>query len=273
MTKPCLSIACSTFVWKTLNNGFKGTQAELVELAKFYWETRLPGVGREDLSKVVTIPLRAKSICEKFTCPWVSLHSAQNLQAEVFRRQSDEDPFLRTTAHGKRLPVTLVEIVLYSADTLLENGGRRSSDADWEIVAVNIGPWEKAPMTPLTMARNYLQKDGGTFADYSTKELAQSIYFWSGFVRAADISDEEYNLARTIVGYPTDISDLKRVISETQSAAFQEEENPLYWKAHIPKDLQKLWKNLPLAALLGLRLLAEQRAEDANKAFERSLND
>ena len=42
------------------------------------------------------------------------------------------------------------------------------------------GAAETEPMDPLTMARNMLEKPGGTFVPYTAEEFALSIYFWSG---------------------------------------------------------------------------------------------
>ena len=75
-------------------------------------------------------------------------------------------------------------VVLYTADTLLENGGKRSTDAEWEVVALIAGPVEVEPMDPLTMARNMLEKPGGTFCEYSAQEFAESIWYWAARAKA-----------------------------------------------------------------------------------------
>jgi hypothetical protein len=120
----------------------------------------------------------------RFTSRWTPIEQATEFQTVVVRRQPHEDPFLLTTAKGPVLPCRHASVVLYSSATLLENGGVRSGDFDWEIVAVTAGPWEKEPMMPLTMARNFLSRPGGTKATYSAEQLAESIYHWAGFVQA-----------------------------------------------------------------------------------------
>ena len=70
-------------------------------------------------------------------------------------------------------------MVLYSAETLTENDGTRSGDFDWEVVCLLAGAAQTEPMDPLTMARNMLEKPGGTYAPYTAQEFAEAIYFWS----------------------------------------------------------------------------------------------
>ena len=45
-------------------------------------------------------------------------------------------------------------------------------------------------MDPVTMARNFLEKPGGTFAPYTAQQFAEAIWFWS--IRAARyVADSE----------------------------------------------------------------------------------
>jgi hypothetical protein len=136
------------------------------------------------LDLVVVVPILEPDIAGLFSGGWIPVEAATDLRTEVTRRQPHEDPYLVTTGLGVPLPVSFAKVVLYSAATLLENDGERSGDFDWEIVALVAGPWENEPMMPLTMARNFLQKPGGTYAPYSAAQLAESIYFWSQFVAA-----------------------------------------------------------------------------------------
>lgn len=63
-----------------------------------------------------------------------------------------------------------VDIVLYRKDVLAENN-ENSTDAEWEIVSIN-GRLnkEKAPMSPLTIVRNWLHLKGGTEMKGKTPE-------------------------------------------------------------------------------------------------------
>jgi hypothetical protein len=60
-----------------------------------------------------------------------------------------------------------VDIILYRAD-VLEEDGDRSTQADWEIVSINGRLNEKEPpMDPMTIVRNWKHLKGGDMAyDY-----------------------------------------------------------------------------------------------------------
>lgn len=200
---PDVSIAMSTFARERHlpDNGysfFKGNEDELIQLVNANWNNRTPGDGRKDLSQVVLVPVSPG----QFVGTTVKLRPTLVLEAGIGQRQEGEDLFVRTMAVGEIFhsqvishrwdskaiqpvnpePVNFVKIVLYSAKTLLENNGNRSSDADWEIVAIIASEVENEPMFPLAMARNFLEKNGGTFAQYDAKQFAEAIYYWSNRV-------------------------------------------------------------------------------------------
>ena len=95
-------------------------------------------------------------------------------------RREGEAPFIQVLAEGAtKIPAKRVEIVLYRHDVLMESN-EASSGAEWEIISVNAHPTEEeSPMTPLTMARNFLQLKGGTKGDYTAEQFARSIVYWS----------------------------------------------------------------------------------------------
>ena len=161
--------------------------AQLIDDVHTNWYLRVPGIGREDLSKVVSVPiLNLDSYRKKaFTESWIPIDDVipNSFVSNVDKRADGEDSYVSTKAIGPTLENKFVNIILYSADTLLENNGDRSGDYDWEVVAIIASPWEKEPMMPLTMARNYLQKTGGTYAPYTAEQFAEAIYHWSRFVR------------------------------------------------------------------------------------------
>ena len=162
------------------NSYFAGTEEELIALVNTYWTSRSPGYGRTDLTKVVVVP-----VCVfKFVSETATIKDEMTLKASVERRQPHEDPSIKVLAlNAKPDPVNFAKVVCYSADTLLENNGERSGDFDWEIVALIVSSVEDEPMHPLTMSRNYLQQPGGTFADYTAKQFAEAIWYWSQKVK------------------------------------------------------------------------------------------
>jgi hypothetical protein len=169
---------------KAHHSSFKGNPKKLLDLVRKHWRKRVPGSGRSDTKKVVVVPILEKNLHKLFDCPWARVEDAKYLSAKAVRRQDNEDAYIEVHGRkGKKLPVKYAKVVLYSAEALLENDGERSGDYDWEIVAILAGPWDNEPMSPLTMARNYLQKTGGTYAPYTAQQFAESIYFWSQFVK------------------------------------------------------------------------------------------
>ena len=160
---------------------FQGSPAELVKLIEKHWDERTPGTGRADLNKVVLVSVPA----EGFVCGTVKVKPHTKLEAELHRRQPHEDPYVRVAAHGAPEPAEHAKIVLYSKEALLENDGKRTGDSDWEIVSIIASPVENEPMDPLTMARNMLEKPGGTPVDYSAEEFARAVYYWSQRAKAA----------------------------------------------------------------------------------------
>ena len=174
------TIAWSDFAKKHDKWKFRGTQSDLLALIYKYWRKRKPGQGRTDLTQVVVVNIPCAYM---FRNNWTDISTVTRITGKVVRRQPHEDPYVALRGRGKPLPTKVAKVVLYSADTLMENDGTRSSNADWEIVAILTGPWVSEPMNPLTMARNFLQAPGGTYAPYTAWEFAHSIYFWSQIIQ------------------------------------------------------------------------------------------
>jgi hypothetical protein len=157
----------------------------VVGLVLLCWDARVPGAGEKDLSRKVLVPLPEYTY-EYFRCPRVELTPDLPLKARVAQRQEGEDYYVETYVDGdeadrlgielKYSPVTSVNVVCYSKEALLDNGGTRSTNCDWEIVCLLASGRKNEKMEPLTMARNYLEKPGGTFTDYTAREFAEAIY-------------------------------------------------------------------------------------------------
>lgn len=192
---PPIKIGISTFARKNIAD-----PAKLIEQIRQGWDKRKPGAARTDLTKVVLVPIPTEGYFGRLTTATKDML----LEAFVTERAEGEDPYIVVKAvgykpHGLRWlfwkiglakplpikadPVNFVFAVLYSADMLLENNGTRSGDFDWEVVAVVASDVEDQPMEPLTMARNWLEKPGGTFAPYDLKPTMESIYYWSNRVK------------------------------------------------------------------------------------------
>jgi hypothetical protein len=147
------------------------------------WSRRYPGQGETGLDRKVVVPIAAQG----FFLSTTALRDNLPLRAEVTRRQPEEDPHIEIYVdadEAKALgieyePAQFVNIVVYSAEALLENGGERSTESDWEIVAVLASKTEKESMMPLVMARNFLEMPGGTKSIYTAQEFAEAIYYHS----------------------------------------------------------------------------------------------
>ncbi|NCQ35640.1 DUF3228 family protein [bacterium] len=154
---------------------FEGTEEELLGLVRKGWPRREPGAGRSGLDEVVIVPVPP----DRFMSATVMVDETSTLRAEFTRRQPHEEGYVRVLATGPREEVRHAAVVLYAADTLLENDGRRSGDFDWEVVCLLAGPVADEPMDPLTMARNMLEKPGGTSCAYTAEQFAAAVWYWS----------------------------------------------------------------------------------------------
>ncbi len=158
---------------------FLGSEDELIALVGAHWADRSPGAGRDSLDEVVLVPVPP----ERFVSATVKVDEDTPLTATFTRRQPHEHGYVEIRATGEREPARHAAVVLYAAATLLENGGARSTDRDWEIVCVIASPVPDEPMDPLTMARNMLSKPGGTPCDYTAEQFAEAVWYWSGRAR------------------------------------------------------------------------------------------
>lgn len=154
---------------------FEGSPYVLLDRVADAWSARRPGTGRADLEHVVVVPVST----EGFVGTVVRIDEDTPLRAELHRREPEEEPVVRVLARGEPEPVKFARVVLYSKHALEENGGQRTTDADWEVVAIIAGAEEDEPMHPITMARNFLERPGGTFAPYSAEQFAEAIWHWA----------------------------------------------------------------------------------------------
>lgn len=170
-----MSIKASTFVKRQIENSqfahFTGSWEQLEKIVEANKAKAVQGYK----NGVFLTPVPA----EGFFSSLVKLTPESKLHAEFKSRRDGEDSFVNVTAEGRKAPAKSVTIVTYSKEILAENN-ERSTDADYEIVSINASPTDQeAPMDPITMMRNFLQRPGGTKGEFSAKEFAESILFWS----------------------------------------------------------------------------------------------
>lgn len=175
-----MSIALSNFVRRQTKESrfahFEGTEAELVRLVDANWNARVDGYKKG----VILVPVPPYD----FYTSTVTVDENTNLSASFVARQEGEEKHLLVMAEGSKQKAASVQIVLYHKDVLADDNDR-STDAEWEIVSINAySTIVPAPMHPLTMARNFLHKKGGTKGEYTAQQFAEAIWFWSQNVSA-----------------------------------------------------------------------------------------
>ncbi|HSI05075.1 MAG: DUF3228 family protein [Myxococcota bacterium] len=152
---------------------YSGDRGQLVQSVHAGWHKREPGFGRSNLDEVVVVPMAP----ERFHGTTVTIRDELPLTAEVARRRPHEDPYVRVTAATAPDPVRFAAVVLYSRALLLPE--EPDFAADWGIVSITASAVADEPMHPLTMARNMLEKPGGTKAVYTAEQFAEAVYYWS----------------------------------------------------------------------------------------------
>jgi hypothetical protein len=152
---------------------FDGSWERLVQIAEEHFGNHQPGF--RDGVVLVQVP------AEGFYSTIVALTADSILQSSFKSRAPGEHPMIHTTTRwAGKSKANHVMLVLYSADALLENDGKRTTDCEWEIVSINASPTDgKEPMNPMTMARNFLELPGGTKTEYTAQQFAEAIAFWN----------------------------------------------------------------------------------------------
>jgi hypothetical protein len=151
--------------------GVEDSWSALVDLVVANFDKQTPGY-REG---VVLVPVPADGFFSGVVQVTPETHLASFFRA----RRDGEEAYIQTIAPASnKAPALVVEIVLYSRETL---GADASPEGyDWEIISINARPTvEPEPMHPQTMARNMLGLPGGTPAVYTAEEFAKAVLYWS----------------------------------------------------------------------------------------------
>jgi len=100
------------------------------------------------------------------------------LEASFESRREEEASAISVVAlNGNKEKATNVELILYSHENLAKNKENDTTN-DFELISINANLDEETPMHPLTMARNFLEEEGGTKAEYTSEEFAKAIWYW-----------------------------------------------------------------------------------------------
>ena len=118
-----------------------------------------------------------------FSSPMVKIDEKSELEAIITKRRDDEEPYIQIRAiNGELLPTERVDLILYRHDVLAENN-EQTTNADWELIAFQAVPkgLDELPMGIVTMMRNQLKLPGGTTANYTSNQWAESVNFWQQY--------------------------------------------------------------------------------------------
>lgn len=151
---------------------YDGSWEDVVRLVVENWDSREPGY-REG---VVLVPVPADHF---YSMTVQAGEHGPQLRAIFGARRDGEKGFVRVFGQNcKPLPACYVRIVCYHRDVLVESGEKIFPGVDWEIISLNASVQENEPMHPITMARNFLGKPGGSNAIYTAEQFAESIWYW-----------------------------------------------------------------------------------------------
>ena len=179
-------VAPSDFLRKVVQKGgkwFDGTLEDVAALVVENFSNQEPGTGSVD-GDVLLVRVPPEGFYTNIVP--ISERNAHEIETLWEVRVEGEMPRSKQVIRSfERERAALVKVVIYRADVLARDNDR-SSEAEWEMVAVLAQPRENIPMNPSTMLRNYRNLPGGTYREYSAEEWAEAYEFWSTHVTVTD---------------------------------------------------------------------------------------
>ena len=148
----------------------------------------IKGHFKEGYRDGVRIVIGSETLLNKFVCPFVKIDSSTELKSKSVSRQKGEESYIQIRAKsGIPVEAGRIEYILYRHDVLAENNEQSSNEA-WELISIHAIPKgiKKLPIGPVTMMRNQLELKGGTKAEYTSDEWADSVRFWQQYAALDD---------------------------------------------------------------------------------------
>ena len=148
----------------------------------------IKGHFKEGYRDGVRIVIGSETLLNKFVCPFVKIDSSTELKSKSVSRQKGEESYIQIRAKsGIPVEAGRIEYILYRHDVLVENNEQSSNEA-WELISIHAIPKgiKKLPIGPVTMMRNQLELKGGTKAEYTSDEWADSVRFWQQYAALED---------------------------------------------------------------------------------------
>jgi len=159
---------------------FTGSWEELEALVRANQEDFEPGTGSVDNDVIlVNVPT------EGFSSSVIEINDAnRHLVQEVETvRAEGEKPVVMKKIKAEKIPASYVQIVCYRADVLARDDNR-TTDAEWEIIAILAQSDKVTPMHPTTMLRNTNHDTGGTFREYTQEQWDEAYAYWDNHAYA-----------------------------------------------------------------------------------------
>ena len=153
---------------------FSGSWSELEALVEAHRDDFEAGTGSVDNDVIlVNVPV------ERFKSSIVAINESNKHLVEETEtvRAEGEKPVIMKTIVAEKSPAKYVQIVCYRADVLAADNNR-TTDAEWEIIAILAQIDKVTPMDPVTMLRNSNHDKGGTQRTYTDKEWADAYAYW-----------------------------------------------------------------------------------------------
>lgn len=160
---------------------------EIIKLVKENWDKQVSGTGSVN-NDTILVPVPADSFTTSILTITPELVD-QVETIEYIRRKGEEPVPYKIIRVDSYPPAKVVKVVVYRADVLAKDNDR-SSDAEWEIVAVLRQPEENVPMDLETMKRNSENKAGGTYREYTKEQWDSAEQFWNTHAYAWTSEDE-----------------------------------------------------------------------------------
>ena len=183
-------VAVNDFVRRQIKGSGK-TYSKSLSFEKIAIDAELQmikGHFKEGYRDGVRIVIGSETLLNKFVCPFVKIDSSTELKSKVVSRQKGEESYIQIRAKaGIPVDAGRIEYILYRHDVLAENNEQSSNEA-WELISIHAIPKgiKKLPIGPVTMMRNQLELKGGTKAEYTSDEWADSVRFWQKYAALED---------------------------------------------------------------------------------------
>lgn len=157
------------------NSYFDGTWEELEQLVTENQHDFAPGTGSVD-NDVILVNVPSDRFYSSVIA--VTPENAHLVEERTEARQEGEKPVTSRVIRGVKPAAQFTQIVVYRADVLAQDNNR-TTDAEWEIIAVLAQLDKVVPMHPHTMLRNTNHEQGGTYREYTQQEWDDAYAYWA----------------------------------------------------------------------------------------------